>query len=80
MSIKDSEQFIKDLFAMVAYLVKQGKHSDSEILFNVIHDLSGVVNEEPCFLPSCTGYFEKWIKEHIDEFFKQGDKGDERTH
>ena len=63
MSIKDSEQFIKDLFAMVAYLVKQGKHSDSEILYNVIHDLQGVVNDELCFSPRCTGYFGKWMKD-----------------
>ena len=65
MSIKDSEQFIKDLFAMVAFLVKDGKHSDSVVLYNVIHDLQGVVNDDPSFLPRCTGYFDKWTKGQV---------------
>ena len=58
----DYKKFVEDLHAMTMFLGDQDM-SSSEILFNVVHDLSGVVYEKPCFLPRCTGYSDKMEEE-----------------
>ena len=55
----DYKKFVEDLYAMAKFLSKDKDMTAGEILFNVVHDLNGVVNEERCFLPRCDGYSDR---------------------
>ena len=48
------EAFVKDLYAMTRNLTLQNRGAE-EILYNIVHDLHGVVEKERCFLPRCDG-------------------------
>lgn len=50
------KKFVFDLWAMII-LLRDNKMSADEILYNVIHDLAGVINQEECFSPRCTDYW-----------------------
>ena len=52
----DYKRFVEDLHAMTIFLGRDEDRSAEDILFNVMHDLDGVVKEKVCFLPRCDGY------------------------
>jgi len=57
----DYRRFVYDLFSMVKFLSEQGDSADA-ILSNVAHDLGGIVRQELCFSPRCTGYDHDYVE------------------
>lgn len=51
----DWEQFVKDLHAMMLFLIKNGSSCEN-IMYHVAHDLGGVVTKRRDFEPHCSGY------------------------
>ena len=49
------KNFWDDLKAMIDAL-RAGGMSDASILGNVGHDIGGLLHEDDCFSPRCTGY------------------------
>jgi hypothetical protein len=47
--------FIQDAAAYVRWAFNEG-HRQDVILSNLVHDLRGLANDEPCFSPRVTGY------------------------
>jgi len=60
----DYRRFVCDLFSMVKFLSEQN-YTAEEILINVAHDLGGVVRQELCFSPRCTGYDHDYIEREM---------------
>jgi len=58
----DLDKFLKDLVSFILWSQKHGK-SSAWILSNICHDIGGVVRNESCFSPRCTGYAETLAKE-----------------
>ena len=48
---------MQDLYAFAKWALKNKKSSEY-ILANILHDLQGLVENDPCFLPRTDGYYQ----------------------
>lgn len=66
---KDATPFVRDLYAMAVELTKR-EVKPGQIVYTLLHDLQGIINNDVAFLPKCTGYWK--IYGYNNEETKEG--------
>jgi hypothetical protein len=51
----NTNQFVRDAAAYLRFSARTNQKPEVT-LFNLAHDIIGIANDEPCFLPRVTGY------------------------
>lgn len=57
---KETYTFLNDLLSFVRYIHNDPNKSDKQKYLSLVstlgHDINGILNEETCFRPRCSGY------------------------
>ena len=54
------DSFLKDLLAFITMAKSDAVLSNAEILANVCHDISGMLEADEHFLPRCDGHYDDY--------------------
>jgi Tfp pilus assembly protein PilN len=68
---KQQMAFLQDAAAFIRSAHRDGKWSDSIILTTLIHDITGLANDERCFSPRVTGYAQREQEREPDTHWSQ---------
>ena len=61
----DNQIILQDLLAFI-FIAKEDKIlTDSQILVNVCHDLSGIIRKEKCFVPRTDGHHKQFLSRQM---------------